>query len=296
MDRGAMSAYAAILARSYAQRAGLAPVAAAVAEASATVQAETVPNVAAAGNREVGGGGIALIRVFGPIVQRASELGPCEGGTGAVEIGRALDAAMADQTVSQILMQFSTPGGSVFGIRELGDKIRNARSKKAIVGLADSQAASAGYWLLSQCSEAYCTPGGMAGSIGVYGAHEDVSKALENEGINITLISAGKYKVEGHPFAPLSEEAKTSMQAQIDAYYSMFTQAVSRGRGVPVEQVRSGMGEGRQLLASDALDAKMVDGVMTFDEVVHKMQRDAKAQRTPRSALAAARAHLVIAA
>lgn len=270
MDPAAMQTYAAILARSYAQRAGVAP--------AAMEDDEPAGGPIAAVGRGPGrpAGGIAVVPVFGTIVQRAAELGPCEGGTGAVDIGRAIDACMADETVSQVLMQFSTPGGSVFGVQELGDKIRAARAKKPIIGIADSMAASAGYWLLSQCSEAYCTPGGMVGSIGVYTAHEDISKALDAEGIKITLVSAGKYKVEGSPFEPLGDEAKADTQARVDTYYRMFTQAVAKGRGVPVEQVRGGMGEGRMLMADDALEAKMVDGVMTMDQLVGKMQRDAR--------------------
>ena len=287
MDPAAMQTYAAILARAYAQRTG-------GAAPAAMEDGETDGAARAAVGRGPArpSGGIALIQVFGTIVQRAAELGPCEGGTGAADISRAIDACMADETVSQVLMQFSTPGGSVFGVQELGDKIRAARAKKPIVGIADSMAASAGYWLLSQCSEAYCTPGGMVGSIGVYTAHEDMSKALESAGVKITLVSAGKYKVEGSPFEPLGDEAKADTQARVDTYYRMFTQAVAKGRGVPVDQVRGGMGEGRMLMADAAMEAKMVDGVMTMDQLVGKMQRDARQPSGGRASLLAAKVAL----
>jgi ClpP class serine protease len=71
----------------------------------------------------------------------------------------------------------------------------------------------------------------------------------------------------------------------------MFANAVAKGRGVPIAQVREHMGQGRVLGAADAAEEKMVDGVMTFQEVVKKMQRDGKSARTPgRSARANARA------
>lgn len=314
MEPTAMSLAAALLAKGYAKREGVqiehdpvirvgygvtrTDVAAAVAgtaraadfmPALVAMEDEGPAPVMAAGARATGNrqGSIAVVRVFGTIVQRASQLGPCEGGTGTEDIGAALQSALSDETVSQILIQYDTPGGSVFGVSELGDMIRSARAQKPIVGIADSMAASAGYWLLSQCSEAYCTPGGMVGSIGVYGAHQDISKALENEGVNITLVSAGKYKTEGAPNSPLSDEARGAMQQSIDGYYSMFTSAVAKGRGVPVEQVRTGMGEGRCLSASDALKANMIDGVMTFGDVVKKMARAQQSQqRSGRSAQA----------
>lgn len=275
-----MALFAAMLAKGYAHREGIAALSD---DAHGGVPVARAAN--SGGGRQ---GSIAVIRVFGAIVQRASQLGPCEGGTGTEDIGNALQMALADETVSQILMHFDTPGGSVFGVGELGAAIMAGRAQKPIIGLADSMAASAGYWLLSQCSEAYVTPGGMVGSIGVYGAHQDISKALEAEGVNITLVSAGKYKVEGSPYAPLGEEARSSMQESIDGYYGMFTKAVAKGRGVGVDQVRSGMGEGRVLQADAALKAGMVDGVATFSDVVRKMSRNQQSQRSARSALAAA--------
>jgi signal peptide peptidase SppA len=279
MDPAAMTVYAALLAKHFAggpaamraadQRDDQQPVQAAAAKASGS-----------AGTR----GSIAVINVMGPIVQRASELGMCEAGTGCEDISAALDAAMADSSVSQIAMRYSTPGGSVFGVQELGSKIREARKKKPIVGVADSMAASAGYWLLAQSTEAYVTPGGMVGSIGVYTAHQCIMEALKAEGVSLEFIFAGKYKTERNPFQPLGDEARGHIQAQVDSYYSAFTGAVARGRNVSVDQVRSGMGEGRVLLADDALKAGMVDGVMTFEDVIRKMQGSTSGQRSARAA------------
>lgn len=266
MDPAAMAAFAAILGHGYAHRLG-------VSAEDLGVQAAAAPARSSPQPRQ---GNIAVVNVFGPIMQRASQFGPCESGAAAEDIDAALSAAIADETVSQVIMRFDTPGGSVFGIQELGDRIRALRAKKPIIGMADSLCASAGYWLMAQCTEAHVTPGGLVGSIGVYSAHEDVSKALDAAGIKVELISAGRYKVEGNPFEPLGEEARGSMQAQVNHYAEMFHKAIAKGRGVPVEQVRSGMGEGRCLQAEAAVAAGLVDSVCTFPELVAKMQRNAK--------------------
>ena len=96
------------------------------------------------------------------------------------------------------------------------------------------------------------------------------------EGITPTLISAGKYKVEGNPYAPLDSDAQGFMQSRVDDYYATFTKAVARGRGAPLSQVRDGMGQGRVLGADAALAANMVDGIATFDDVVKTMRSQAK--------------------
>ena len=231
-------------------------------------------------------GSIAVLGLYGPIMQRAGMMDMCTGGTSTQAFTQSLRSAMTDDTVSQILIDIDSPGGSVFGVAELAAEIRAARGTKPIIGVANSMAASAAYWIGSACSEFYCTPSGQVGSIGVIAAHEDVSKALEAEGVNVTLITAGKYKAEGSPYGPLDEEALRSIQSDIDGYYADFTSAVAKGRGVSVDAVRSDMGQGRMLRGDAAMSAKMIDGVMNFDDVVKKMQRSAKASAGGRSARA----------
>ena len=229
----------------------------------------------------IGGAGIAVIPVVGTITQRAGMMTEWCGGTSTQQISAALADALRDEAVGQILMEFDTPGGSVFGVSELGDEIADAAKTKPVIGVANSLSASAGYWLMSQCSQAYVTPGGEVGSIGVWMAHEDWSKAMAESGVVTTMISAGKFKVEGNPYEPLGEDARAFMQSRVDDYYGAFVKAVARGRGVGVQQVRDGMGQGRVLGADEALAQGMVDGVAPVTEIVRRMQRQMKASSRP---------------
>jgi signal peptide peptidase SppA len=222
---------------------------------------------------------IAVIPVIGPIVQRPSWLMAWLGGTSTQQVRQALAEAMADDAVVQVLLIFDCPGGSVYGLAELADEINQAKKAKPITGYADSLSASGGYWLMSQCTECWVTPGGEVGSIGVWMAHEDCSKAFEELGIKTTLISAGKNKVEGNPYEPLDPDAQGFMQSRVDDYYGMFTRHVARGRNVGVDSVRRGMGEGRVLGASQALAEKMVDGIAALPEVLKRMTARAPAAR-----------------
>lgn len=237
-------------------------------------------------------GSIAVIPVYGPIVQRASQIDICEGGTSTQAISNALADAMADDSVSQVLLDIDSPGGSVYGVQEVAAEI--ARSKKPVVAIANSLAASAAYWIGSAASEFYVTPGGEVGSIGVWTAHQDFSKALEEAGVNVTLISAGQFKVEGNPYQPLGADAQKFMQSRVDDYYGAFTRAVARGRNVPVEQVRNGMGQGRVLGAEQAKAQSMVDGIATFEEVIANMQRGQAAQAPRAARLARAQREITI--
>ena len=220
------------------------------------------------------GSGIAVLPLYGVVTQRGNMVddisGP--GSTSTQQFTSALRQVLADDTVGQILIDIDSPGGSVYGVAELASEIVKARSQKPVVAVANSLAASAAYWIGCSASEFYVTSGGEVGSIGVWQAHFDYSKALEEEGVKTTLISAGKFKVEGNPYVPLDPEAQAFMQSRVDDYYNAFIQAVAVGRGVTVDVVRNGMGEGRVLGADAALTQRMVDGIASFDDVLARMQ------------------------
>ena len=227
------------------------------------------------------GAGIAVLPLYGVVTQRGNMVddisGP--GSTSTQKFTSALRQVLADDTVGQILIDIDSPGGSVYGVAELAAEIVKARAQKPVVAVANSLAASAAYWIGCSAGEFYVTPGGEVGSIGVWQAHFDYSKALEEEGVKPTLISAGKFKVEGNPYVPLDPEAQAFMQSRVDDYYNAFIKAVAKGRGVSVADVRDGMGEGRVLGADAALAAKMVDGIATFDDVLGKMQKTVVSQK-----------------
>lgn len=192
------------------------------------------------------------------------------GGATTEGIASDLDAMLADDSISKIVLDIDSPGGTSYGVTELANKIMSSRGTKPIIAVANSLAASAAYWIGAACDQFFVTPGGIVGSIGVYALHEDLSKALEQEGIKITLISAGKLKVDGHPSLPLDDETRQRIQDRVDEVYGQFIHDVARGRGVPESTVRNGYGEGDVLTAKNAKAAGMVDGVMTLDAVLAK--------------------------
>ena len=254
-----MAAYAGILARRYA---GTLP----AVEPQAAVQR--------AGGRS---GAVAVIPIVGTIMQRASAMQMCDGGTSTQAISQMLRQAQADDTVSSIILDIDSPGGSVYGVAELAAEIR--ASSKPVTAISNSLAASAAYWLGTAANEFFVTPGGEVGSIGVWMAHEDWSKAVADSGVNVTLISAGKFKTEGNPYGPLDAEAKDFMQSRTNDYYGAFTRDVAKGRNVSADQVRAGMGQGRVLGATQAKAEGMIDGVMTLDQVIRHVQKGAMAPK-----------------
>lgn len=205
------------------------------------------------------GGVVAVI----PIVGMITPSGQC-----IEKLTSQWRQAISHPSVKAIVFDVDSPGGSVEGVPELASEIFAARKQKPIIAACNAHMHSAAYWLASAAGEVVITPSGQCGSIGVYTMHQDESKLLERVGIKITIIKAGKYKAEGGPSEPLSSEAFGAFQSKVDAFYGMFAKAVAQHRGTSQAAVRDGYGQGRSLLAGEAVKQNLADRVGTLDDVL----------------------------
>jgi signal peptide peptidase SppA len=214
---------------------------------------------------------IAVLPMHGVISHRAGMLSESSGGTSTERFALQFRQFLNDPNVGSILLDVDSPGGSVSGVDELSAEIYQARGRKPIVAHVNAMAASAAYWIATAADEVVVTPSGEVGSIGVFAAHQDLSAAYEREGVKTTLISAGKYKVEGNPYEPLTDEARAAIQERVSDYYSMFVAAVARNRGVSASEVRGGFGEGRMVGAKQAKALNMADRVDTYEATLERL-------------------------
>lgn len=215
-------------------------------------------------------GAVAILPLRGVIANRMGMMDDVSGGTSSERFGAQLQAALADPAIKAIVLDVDSVGGAVSGSTELSAMLYGARGTKPIVAQVNATAASAAYWIASACDEVAVTPSGAVGSIGVLGVHDDLSKAMEKAGVARTLVSAGKYKIEGHPFAPLEDDARAAMQARIDDAYATFVRDVARNRNVTLSAVRDGFGQGRMVDAETAVREGMADRVGTMQDTLQR--------------------------
>lgn len=220
-------------------------------------------------------GAVAVIPVYGVLTHRAVDAENVSSPMTSTErLAQQIRAAIADPEVGAVVLDVNSPGGSVFGVSELGDTIYGLRGDKRIVAVASPSAASGAYWLASQADEFVVTPSGMVGSIGVIMQHINAAEFYKQKGLEKTYITSGKHKAEGNDTGPLTPETRDYMQAMSDMYYSEFVKAVARGRGKPVGEVRGeSFGQGRMRTAREALAAGMVDRIDTLDSVIAGMAK-----------------------
>ncbi len=225
------------------------------------------------------GGAVAVVPVYGTILGRDWQFTQSSHGgtTSAEELIRTLRGIDADSSISTIVLDMDTPGGSVELIPEAAAVL--AGLGKPVVAQVNTMAASAGYWLAAQADEIVASPSAELGSIGVYTMHVDEREALAQDGMSVTIVRAGANKVAANPYEALTPEALADIQKSVDEYHDMFVGAVASGRGVTRAAVRSKFGDGLVFRAREAVERGMADRIATLDETIARYAGGARPKR-----------------
>jgi len=242
-------------------------------------------------NATSGQAGIAVIPVVGTLVRRSMGIEAASGLMSYGEIEARLDAALADPQVAGILLDLDSPGGEASGVFELAERIRAASTIKPIWAHANDAAYSAAFAIAAACQRLTLSQTAGVGSIGVIALHVDQSVKDVKDGLNYTAVFAGSHKNDFSPHEPLTPQATTALQTEVDRLYDIFVNQVGQMRGIDPDAVRAteaGLFYGEQAVAVGLADAVMpFDAVMTeFTEALAAKQRLAQpgvARASPRS-------------
>lgn len=238
-----------------------------------------------------GQAGIAVIPVVGTLVRRSMGIEAASGLMSYGEIESRLDAALADPQVAGILLDLDSPGGEASGVFELAERIRAASSIKPIWAHANDAAYSAAFAIAAACQRLTLSQTAGVGSIGVIALHVDQSVKDAKDGLNYTAVFAGSHKNDFSPHEPLTPQATTALQAEVDRLYDIFVNQVGQMRGLDPDAVRAteaGLFYGEQAVAAGLADAVMpLEQVMTeFTDALAAKQRLTQpgvARASPRS-------------
>jgi signal peptide peptidase SppA len=215
--------------------------------------------------------GVAIIPVQGSLAQRVSGLRPYSGMVGYNQIGTLLEMAMDDSGVRAVLLDVDSPGGEVAGCFDLSRKIATYSARnggKPIIGVANEQACSAGYAILSACDETYMPETGIAGSIGVWTLLVDMTRALDQGGINVTMIRAGERKARGGPYEHADKATVAKLMTWVESTRQQFAELVAANRRISVDSVLSQ--EGDWYHGDEAMTHGLIDGIGPFEAVFER--------------------------
>jgi capsid assembly protease len=225
--------------------------------------------------------GIAVIPIHGTLVRRAVGLDAASGLTSYARIAADIDAALAAPEVTGILLDIDSPGGEAGGVFELGEQIRAASRIKPVWAHAGDSAFSAAYALACSTQRVSLSATGGVGSIGVIALHIDQSVRNAQNGLSVTALTAGAHKNDGTPHAPLTPQATTALQSEIDRLYDLFVDHVAQMRGLDAAAVRAT--EAALFFGDGAVASGLADAIAPFATTLADFSAALRRGRSPGS-------------
>jgi signal peptide peptidase SppA len=223
-------------------------------------------------------GGVGVLPITGSLVHRGGFIDALSGMQSYQSLEKKATAMAVDPDVKAILLEMDSPGGQAAGVFDLAKKMKEAcaAAGKPLWAAVNETAMSAAYALASVADRVTMAKTGAVGSIGVIALHVDQSKKNAKDGYTYTAIHAGSKKTLGTPHAPLTDEAKSEIQARVDEMYDHFIDHVAQMRGVEADAVRAQ--EARTFSGQAAIDAGLVDELMSFNETLAALEAEVSAK------------------
>ena len=207
--------------------------------------------------------GTGVIPIAGVIGKGLSPLEKMTGAVDVSDISETIDDYAMNPQVTRIAFQVSSPGGTVTGVEELANKVRNIA--KPTMSYSDTEMASAAYWIAAAADKVVASPSSTIGSVGVYMVVADYSEAAKAEGIKMIVIKAGQHKAIGVPGAEVTEDQQDHLQEGVDEIWGDFKAAVLKTR----KMVKASDLEGQVFSGKQAAQRNLVTGLAdSFNEAV----------------------------
>ena len=223
--------------------------------------------------------GVANIPISGTLTPRAEICTSLSDGSQTLysTIVQAIKQAEKMPSVREIHFIIDSPGGFVSGLDMASLAIRDC--KKPTIAMVTGMAASAAYWLASQCDQVIAlTPIAEIGSIGVLVELVDRSEADKNEGLQRYVLTS---KNAPEKFQDIgTKEGRDKVITRITEIESIFISRVAKGRKVSLNKVKEDFGQGSVLIAKDALKAGMIDAVEDNDSLLFQARCPEKKRKT----------------
>jgi ClpP class serine protease len=182
----------------------------------------------------------------------------------------ALDQAVSDQMIKNIVILADTPGGYLDGADITWQSMQSACSKKNVTTHVSGMLASAGYYICCPTKIYATAKTDSIGSIGVVIAGYDYSGFETEIGIKhwkILSKNAPKKQADGS-----TKTGRDTLQEMVDAQERNFYQSISKSRGVTPYFIAENYGQGALLVASDpdntmpsALKNGLIDGFVSLN-------------------------------
>ena len=187
-----------------------------------------------------------------------------------------IDRIRKDDEVAGVLLKIESLGIGWAKLQEIRDKIIQLRGDgKVVIGYLQD-GGNAEYMLACATDRIVLMP---AGTLGVTGLRAEVmffKGSFEKLDIEADMMAVGKYKSAIEPYTRdnMSDEQREAINDILDDLYEQQVQMITDGRNAIDETMANQLIDGGPFTAQEALDAKLVDALQYYDELVKSVESD----------------------
>jgi protease-4 len=197
---------------------------------------------------------VALIRVTGVIID-------------STDVIDELKEYAKDNSIKAVVLRVDSPGGAVAPSQEIYEEVLKLKENKKVIVSMGSVAASGGYYIAAPADKIVANAGTLTGSIGVIMEIPNVSGLMKKIGVETQIVKSGSYKDIASVFRSLKPEEKEILQSVLDDVHDQFIRAVSDGRGMKVEDIKS-IADGRIFTGRMAKELGLVDELGNLQDAI----------------------------
>ncbi len=194
---------------------------------------------------------------------------------GLYDLVRAIDRAAGDDNIRGIYLNTPSVEGGLGSVEELRRALLRFRAGgKFVLSYAASYTQSA-YYLASASDTIVLNPEGMVEFRGYLAEMLFFKGLFEKLEIEPQVIRHGKYKsaLESLVNDRMSPENRQQIAELVDAFWQHTVQGIAEERSIEPDRLQVLADSFRLRLASDALDAGLVDGLLYEDQVLSLLAR-----------------------
>jgi protease-4 len=183
---------------------------------------------------------------------------------GSEVVGRELRNAADDPMVEAIVLRVNSPGGTPAAAQEIIRDLDYAKSKKPVIVSMGDMGTSAAYYVSAHADRIYANPDTFTAGIGVIWKFSDISRWMDKEGFNISVVKSGSKKDMGSTSRPISDEEQQYAQKIVNDSFENFITDVITQR--PIN--RSDIDDGRIIRGADAIRLHIVDEIGNLNDAI----------------------------
>lgn len=204
---------------------------------------------------------VAVIEIEGTLCAKGKWVGQSSGSTSYEGIIAQANLAHDDDNVRGVILEIDSFGGEVALAFACAKALKCLSDRKPVIAILTENACSAAYLLASTARAIFIPETGFAGSIGVITMHASFADAMANDGIEVTIISAGDRKKDFNPYEALPPEVRDSTAADVEAVRVLFANTVGQYRGKRLTAKMALATEAETYRGQAAVDAGLADVV-----------------------------------